>query len=112
MKTFIALLLLVLFVAAPAGAQVTPQQAALAKRGTVKVWTGISLIGAGAFVLPITAADRDQTSWAAPASSALMFTGGSLAWFGFRDRRKAISPSTTFGVTVGRVTAVQVRRAW
>jgi hypothetical protein len=111
MKAATAVLLFVLFVAPHAMAQETPQQAALVKNGRIKMWTGIALIGTGAFVLLPIATKGEDSSWSAP-GAALVFTGGSLIWFGYRDQHKALGPSTTFGVVVGKKTSFHLRHVW
>jgi len=111
MKATTAVLLFVLFVAPQAMAQETLQQTALVKKGRVKMWTGIALVGMGAFVLVPTATSGEDSSWSAP-GAALVITGGSLIWFGYRDQHKALGPSTTFGVVVGKKTSFHLRHVW
>jgi len=67
----------------------------------------------GAFLLVPLETKGEGSSWDAPAA-AVVFTGGSLIWFGYRDQRKALGPSTTFGVAVGKTTSFsfQLRHGW
>jgi hypothetical protein len=42
----------------------------------------------------------------------LMATGSVVTYWGFREQRRAVRPSTSFGITVGRTTGVIIRRRW
>lgn len=117
MKT-IAVVLIVLVAAPQAFAQETPQQTALIHKGTLKVWTGISLMGAGAFLMPVTGTKGVHSSGDSHAEVfttsgiGLFFVGGGLIWSGARDRQKALNPHTTFRVSVGKANGLQIRRVW
>jgi hypothetical protein len=112
--------LIALLISAPVAAQQAPptaqQRAALLHSGNIKFWTGIGFLGAGALLTPLTATKPgrsvDRSAVARDVGVAMIFTGGTLAWLGARDRHKAVSPETTFRVTIGTTSGLQIRRAW
>ena len=116
MKTTIAATLLVLLVTTAASAQQSAADKAAAQyhRASIKIWTGLGLIGGGAFVLPITAANarRPPDGPALGVGLGCMAFGGYLVWWGASEGRHAVQPQTTFGVVLGRNTGVQIRRTW
>lgn len=91
--------------------QETPEQKALIHKGTVKISTGIVLVGVGAVVGPLTAAPADPTTTRA-VGLVTVLTGATVIAWGSHDRYKAFHPEITVGVTVGKTTGVQIRRAW
>lgn len=105
---------IVLVVAAPAAASQSEERAALMRTGTIKLWLGAALAGAGAVVIPATAAHRQPR--ARPLTPimgvGLLSAGGSLIWLGVRDQRRAVQPATTVTVIVGRERGIQIRRSW
>lgn len=114
MKSIFATLC-VLVVATPTAFGQTPaQRAAQVHRGHVKMWTGAALLAGGFVIVPPTAAVHSTPHDAAipVAAVGLMFAGGSLMYLGGRDVQRARRPALTFGVSVGRSSALQVRRNW
>jgi hypothetical protein len=109
MKTAVAIVWLVLFATTAAFGQATNQQA---HKGRVKIWTGVGLLAAGLFVVPVTAAGHTSSYDPPVVGAALVAAGGSLIWWGVRDQRKAARPSTTFGVMLGRNSGIHIRRGW
>lgn len=115
MKHLAAAGLLLLIAASVASAQGTPQQRALFHKGSVKIWTGVVLVAAGAVIVPVTASGQASSARSprgTTAGVATMFSGGTLIWLGFRDQRRATSPQTTIGVAAGQGIGVQLRRVW
>jgi hypothetical protein len=114
----IAVVLIFLSTAPQAFAQQTAQQTALMRKGTVKLWTGITLMCAGALVMPVTdtkasiSSDGRYSTALATSSVGLFSVGGTLAWLGAQDRRKALSPQTTFRVSVGKRQGLEISRRW
>ena len=86
--------LIALLPAAPVFGQDTPQQKALFHTGSVKIWTGVALLAAGAVIIPITRGDKTPPTGAVTAGVASIFAGGTLIWLGGRDQQNAIKPST------------------
>ena len=112
MKTLIGVVVLVLVTTM---AFADDQSAARMHRGSVKIWIGSVLMGAGAILVPVTA----TKGHAGPTHDALPVTGVGIAgvgtgilWWGVTEQRHAASPQTTVGVALGRTNAVQVRRRW
>jgi hypothetical protein len=115
MKTLAIALALAFFVSTEAFAQSADQKTALDHRGKVKMWLGAGLVGAGVFVMPVTAAGGQNGpigEGARAAGVGLIAAGGTLIYLGGVDRHKANAPSTTIGVAVGKVTAIRFRRRW
>jgi hypothetical protein len=113
----VATLLLALMAPQPAKAQSTnpkATQAATLRKARLKVWTGITLVAAGAALLPITDVRRRASSENVAMSSMALIGGGTgLLYWGFKQKRQATQPSTAFGVTLGqRSSSVLVRRSW
>ena len=96
------------------GQQSAPdRQNAQVRSGARKMWVGIGLMAAGAVLaLPATANAGETNDGLVLTSVGLFFTGGTLAWLGAEQRRKAVRPHTSFAVTLGRRSGVQLRRAW
>jgi hypothetical protein len=111
MKHLVVTALILLFCAANALAQETPEQKALIHKGTVKIWTGMVLVGVGAVLGPATAATENPTTGKTVGFVTVMSGATVMAW-GYHDRYKAYHPATTVGVTVGKTTGVQIRRTW
>ena len=113
-RATLSILAVLILAAAPAFAQQTDHRAALKRKGSIKVWVGAGLVGAGALALPLTAvAHTPSRDYRPPLIGVgLMATGGSLIWFGVQDQRKAMRPQTTIGVVIGRTSAVQIRKPW
>jgi hypothetical protein len=89
------------------------RQNAQVRSGTKKMWIGIGLIAVGAVLaLPATADAGDSKDGLVLTSVGLFFAGGTLAWLGAEQRRKAVRPHTSVAVTLGRRTGVQIRTAW
>ena len=99
--------------ATPVFAQQPTAQAALKRKGDIKVWIGAGLMGAGAFTVPATVGHKPGgTKDPNLAGVGLLMAGSGILWWGFHDKRRAAQPSTTVGVAFGRVSAVQIRRSW
>ena len=113
MRTLALVLLLALAYPSPSAGQTqNDQQQQAIKKGRLKVWTGVAMIAAGAAIIPITAVDSGDSGNAAALSVGLIGIGGTLIYLGSRQQQKAVRPSTTFGVVVGRKSAVVIRRSW
>ena len=82
------------------------------RKSRIKIWTGIAMISAGAVMAPLTATSDRSRNGGVLGSVGLMGVGSGLVYWGFRQQQKAVQPSITFGVTVGRNTGVVVRRSW
>jgi hypothetical protein len=104
-RVSLATLWVVLFTATMAFGQTPTQKAALSHRGHAKISIGAGLI---AFGLLATPAEGRMP----PAGIGLTMAGGSLIFWGVRDLQRARQPSLTFGVTAGRMSAIQIRRKW
>ena len=101
------------FAATPAVAQQGGGQAALKRKGDIKTWVGVGLMGVGAFTLPGTVSPTGNNQGDPPwVGLGLLTAGGGILLWGFQDKRRAVQPNTTVGVTVGRVSAVHIRRSW
>ena len=102
------------FAATPALAQQAGGQAALKRKGDIKTWVGVGLMGVGAFTLPGSVSPAGTRNDGDPpwVGIGLLTTGGGILLWGFQDKRKAMQPNTTVGVRIGRVSAVQIRRSW
>ena len=114
MKTFWIVVFLVFACANSSIAQTvgsTSQRSAL-RHGKAAVWAGVLMVGAGAFLLPVTAAGEERGNGAMVASAALMGAGAAVIYWGVKQQQKATRPSTSFGVAVGRRSALVVRRSW
>jgi len=99
----------------PAFAQqgASDRQNAQVRSGARKMWVGIGLMAAGAVLaLPATANSGDTNDGLVLTSVGLVFTGGTLAWLGAEQRRKAVRPQTGFAFTLGRRNGLQIRKAW
>lgn len=104
-----SLLLAFLLCSHPAAAQsLSPAQQAQLQRGTAKIAVGAALIGAGAFMMPITSVGRAEPG----AGAGLIVAGTGVVLWGMRDRYKATRPQLTFGAGTGRSKAVYIRRSW
>lgn len=89
------------------------RQNAQVRSGTRKMWVGIGVMAAGAVLaIPATSNSSDTNDGLVLTSVGLLFTGGTLAWLGAEQRRKAVRPQTVFTVTLGRRNGVQIRKAW
>jgi protein-S-isoprenylcysteine O-methyltransferase Ste14 len=84
------------------------------RHGKTKVLIGLALIGAGVLAVPVTAARSDTGPDGTEMATglALVGIGSTLVWWGVRDQRRALKPSTSVGVMVGRSNGVQIRRSW
>src|SRR5262245_57045816 len=117
LRSSIAVGLIVLLAAPGSFAQETPQQTALVRKGTIKIWTGMALIGAGALTMPVTGGsvrspqDNHDSVWATTGIG-LFSAGGALIWWGWHDRRKALNPQTTVNVRIGKSSGVEISRRW
>jgi hypothetical protein len=117
MKAPILAILLVFVMTATSSAQGTLTQEARAQlhSGSVKIWLGAALIGAGALAIPITAGSG--VTGGIPAGAVLggmstVATGTYLVWLGAGQQRKAVGRSLTFGASIGRSTRIQVRKSF
>ena len=110
MKTAIATSCLVLFATTMAFGQQPNRQAP--NTGGTKVWTGVCLVAAGLLVVPVTAVGHVNGYDPPVVGAGLVAAGGSLIWWGMRDRRKATQPNTTVGVMIGRKSEIHIRRSW
>jgi hypothetical protein len=85
------------------------------RHARIKIWTGIAMVAAGAVVLlprsPSTS-DDEPSGKSLATGLGLMATGSGVIYWGFRDQGRAVRPSTSFGITVGRTTGVIVSRRW
>jgi hypothetical protein len=79
--------------------------------GRTKIWLGVGLLTAGAFILPITS-NEPVRSPRLETGVGLMTGGGVLLFWGFQETRKGRQPQKAIGVTLGRSHGVHVRVAW
>jgi hypothetical protein len=108
MKTVVLALCCVLF-----ASQVFGQQATQTHAGRAKIWTGAGLLASGLFVMPVTGPGVTDARFNVPVMGVgLAAAGGSLIYWGIRDKQKARQPNTTIGVTFRRSAGIQVRRSW
>jgi uncharacterized membrane protein YebE (DUF533 family) len=108
-------MLLALFASTATMAQgpIPSGQAQAVGKARVKIWTGVVLVAAGAFVaLPLATDSSNSHEAAMVGSLGMMGVGSGLVYWGFRQQQRAVQPSITFGVTVGRKAGVVVRRSW
>jgi hypothetical protein len=88
------------------------QQAPRPHKGRSKaIWTGTGLLAAGLIVMPVTGVGNPEQR-APLLGLGLAAAGGSLIYWGVRDKQKARQPNTTVGVTFRRSAGIQVRRSW
>ena len=113
MRTTVATLCLVLCVTTMAFGQESRQKTSQLHKGRVKMWTGVALLAAGLFVIPLPAVGPTKSGYKpSPVGVELAAAGGSLIWWGVRDQQKSQTPNTKFGVIVGRTNEIQIRRRW
>jgi hypothetical protein len=111
-KTAMAMLALMLYTTAASGQTTAPPHSA-SPPGRLKIWAGAGLLASGLFVMPVTAVGNDHGRYSVPLLSVgLVAAGGSLIYWGVRDKQKARQPNTTIGVTFRRSAGIQVRRSW
>jgi hypothetical protein len=107
MKTVVLALCCVLF-----ATQAFGQQAPQPPKGRSKaIWTGTGLLAAGLIVMPVTGVGNADRR-APLLGLGLATAGGSLIYWGVRDKQKARQPNTTIGVTLRRSAEIQIRRSW
>lgn len=82
------------------------------RHARIKIWTGIAMVAAGAVLLPITSSGDGRSETSVTTGVGLMAVGSGVMYWGFSEQRRAVRPSISFGVTVGRTTGVIVRRRW
>jgi hypothetical protein len=82
------------------------------RHARIKIWTGIAMVATGAVLLPITSTSDGPSGTAQATAVGLMATGSGVIYWGFSEQRKAVRPSTSFGITVGRTTGVIISRRW
>jgi hypothetical protein len=120
MRTIIAATVLVLFATMGASAQpvAADPTAAQIHRGKTKMWIGVGLVGTGLVMIPLTvlparppsATREGPAMWSGLGLTAL---GSGLIFWGAQERRQAVpKPQMTFGVALGRINGVQIRRTW
>lgn len=115
MRSIVLTILLAFFSCDVAVAQspTAASQATALRKARIKIWTGIAMISAGAVMGPLAAnSSNNPDSGIVLGSLGLMGVGSGLVYVGFTQQRKAVQPSTTFGVTLGRRSGVVVRRSW
>jgi len=107
-------ILVTLLAATGASAQQPLDESAQIRKGERKIRIGVSLMAAGALVIPATYLMSDHPNrGSAAAGLGLMMGGGCVIALGIRDQQKAVRPAVTALLTVNRSrTAVQFRRAW
>lgn len=84
------------------------------QNGNRKIWLGVGMMAGGAIVAPWTAATTDGRgkSQTMTAGIGLMIVGSGVVWWGANERRRALDPQITVGVSIGRSNAVFVRSSW
>ena len=107
---------LLLVVATPARAQqaATTEGNRALRKANAKVWIGVGLLGAGALMIPLTAAN-DNTAHDGPlvmSGLGLAAAGTYMVWSGAKNQRQAVRPYTAFGVRVGRRNGLVISRSW
>lgn len=117
MRSIVIAALIIVFAAAHPLAQQAKDDDTVARvrKANHKILIGLTLIGAGAFTGPLTAAarrDGDMGGTAMTAGMGMMFVGSGIAWWGLHERTRALQPQTAIGVDLGRTVGVRVRRTW
>jgi len=108
MKTVVIVTLCGVLFASTAFGQQAPQP----HQGRSKaIWTGTGLLATGLIVMPVTGVGNPEQR-APLLGLGLAAAGGSLIYWGVRDKQKARQPNTTVGVTFRRSAGIQVRRSW
>ena len=88
------------------------QQPSQPPKGRSKaIWTGAGLLAAGLIVTPVTGVGNPDRR-APLLGLGLATAGGSLIYWGVRDKQKARQPNTAIGVTLRRSAEIQIRRSW
>lgn len=92
--------------------QSPPPTTPRAKNGSGKIWLGVSLIAAGAIVMPLTGVA--YVSQSRKVTGATLIGGGAgLVVWGTKDRQQAKpSPSVRVGVTVGDSSSIVFHCRW
>ena len=115
MNHAIATTILVLVTAAATLAQeaTDAEKTARHRRGRKEVWIGVGLAAAGAVTFPLSELDRSNDFNSSKKVGFALVSGGlGLIWWGFEEQRRASKPQIRFGASIGRTTAVHVRRTW
>ena len=89
----LAIIPILLWPATSSAQTFTPEAQAQMHRGSVKIWLGVALIGAGAFVIPVSATASSHTGIppaAASVGAGLIGAGTYMVWRGAREQRKAV----------------------
>jgi anaerobic C4-dicarboxylate transporter len=111
MRRVAAIVILLIVTAFPCAAQQRDERLRSANR---KINIGLVMIGAGALIAPLTAindgAHNDSTMMTT--GIGLIVVGSGVVWSGAIERRRALRPQTTIGVSIGRRSALQVTRVW
>src|SRR5688500_3398434 len=112
----IATLLTLVITAQPSAQQLTDEQRTEQLRAASrKIKIGLVLMGAGALAAPLTALARKTGDPSGPgmnASIGVMVLGSGIAWWGAMDRRRALQPQTSIGVSLGKANSIRVTRTW
>jgi protein-S-isoprenylcysteine O-methyltransferase Ste14 len=114
-RVFLATLILLIFTMPATGQEASgATKNAQYDRGRVKIWIGVSLVGVGALMVPVTAtkSDTPQKGVTVGAGVGAIVTGSYLIWWGARDQRRSAQPHTMFGAFIGNKSGLQVRRTW
>ena len=108
MKTVVIVTLCGVLFASTAFGQQAPQP----HQGRSKaIWMGTGLLAAGLIVMPVTGVGSPEQRTPL-LGLGLAAAGGSLIYWGVRDKQKTRQPNTTVSVTFRRSAGVQVRRSW
>ena len=108
MKALTAALLMLMLAVTTASAQTSRSNPASSR---TKVWLGVTLLTAGALILPVTT-NEPVRSPRLETGVGLMAAGGVLLLWGFQEKRKAHQARKAIGVRVGRSPSLHVRWAW
>ena len=105
---------LITLLGATASAQQPPDERSRVRTAERQVHIGLTLIAAGALVMPATYLVSDQLrSGPAVTGVGLMMAGGCVVFLGMKDRQKAVRPAVTAVVNVSESrAAVQFRKTW
>jgi hypothetical protein len=107
-----AVILLLSLAAGPAMAQDRADREKRVRRAARQMWLGSGMMATGAFLLPITAATGSRDDANGLVGIGVIAVGSVVLWSGAQNRRKALRPSTTVSLQLGRTTAVQLQRVW
>jgi len=115
MKQMFLSLAVVLSIANAAWAdQLSTEKQRQLRNANRKIWIGIVMMAGGAVIAPLTslATEANGKGQTIKTGVGLMIAGSGVVWWGASERRRTLDPQITVGLSVGRGSAVFVRRTW